>query len=123
MVEIYRKGDLKKADRRKSARPENRRVHPRFIFFADCELTDRSSASHYEIRVMEIAAGGCFVDLTVAIEQGTDAHIRIRKDDGIFEAEGRAAYINSSMGIGIAFISVSPERQLVLDGRIQRLTR
>jgi hypothetical protein len=43
MVEVYRKGDFKKRDRSKVARPEGCRVHPRYIFFADCELTDRSS--------------------------------------------------------------------------------
>src|ERR1700691_586426 len=88
MVEVYRKGDFKKSDRRKSARPEDRRVHPRFIFFADCELTDRSSGSHYETRVTEISAGGCFIDLTVAIEQESEVHVRIRKSERIFEAEG-----------------------------------
>jgi hypothetical protein len=123
MVEVYRKGDFKKPDRRKSARPQARRVHPRFIFFADCELTDHSNGSHYETRVTEISLGGCFVDLTVAIPQGTDVHVRIRKEARIFEASGQAAYIHPAMGIGIAFINVSAENQQVLDGWVQSLTR
>jgi hypothetical protein len=123
MVEAYRKGDFKKPDRRKSARPEDRRVHPRFIFFADCELTDCSNGSHYETRLTEISLGGCFVDLGVAIPQGTDVNVRVRKDDHIFETEGVAAYIYPSMGIGIAFVNVSLENQQVLDGWIQSLTR
>jgi hypothetical protein len=123
MVEVYRKGDFKKPERRKSARPEDRRVHPRFIFFADCELTDRSNGSHYDTRVTEISLGGCFVDLTVAIAQGTDVHIRIRKDDQIFDTEGVAAYVYPSMGIGIGFANVSGESQHVLKGWIESLTR
>jgi hypothetical protein len=123
MVEVYRKGDFKKPDRRKSARPQDRRVHPRFIFFADCELTDRSNGSHYETRVTEISLGGCFVDLTVAIPQGTDVHVRIRNEDRIFEAPGQAAYIYPAMGIGIAFVNVSAENQQVLDGWVRSLTR
>jgi PilZ domain len=123
MVEVYRKGDFKKPDRRKSARPQDRRVHPRFIFFADCELTDRSNGSHYETRVTEISLGGCFVDLSVAIAQGTDLHIRVRKDDHIFDTEGIAAYVYPSMGIGIGFVNVSPESQQVLNGWIESLTR
>jgi len=123
MVEVYRKGDFKKSDRRKAPRPEDRRVHPRFIFFADCELADDSNGSHYEACVTEISLGGCFVDLTVAIPQGTDVHIRVRKDDHIFDSEGMAAYIYPSMGIGIAFVSVSPESQQVLNGWIEGLAR
>jgi hypothetical protein len=99
MVEVYRKGDFQKPDRRKANR--DRRVHPRYIFFADCELTDRSTGSHYETRVAEISMGGCFVDLTVAIPQETDVHLRVRKDDRIFETEGHAAYTYPSMGIGL----------------------
>ena len=121
MVEVYRKGDFQKPDRRKANR--DRRVHPRYIFFADCELTDRSTGSHYETRVTEISAGGCFIDLTVAIEQESEVHVRIRKSERIFEAEGRAAYIHPSMGIGVAFISMSPESQQILDGWVQSLTR
>jgi hypothetical protein len=123
MVEVYQKGDFKKPDRRKVARPQDRRVNPRFIFFADCELIDRSSRSHYETRVTEISVGGCFVDLAVVIQQGTDLHIRIRNEDRIFETEGRAAYTHPSMGIGVAFINVSPESQQVLNGWIQSLMR
>jgi PilZ domain len=123
MVEVYRKGDFKKPDRRQAARPQDRRVNPRFIFFADCELIDHSSGSHYETRVTDISCGGCFVDLSVAIAQGTDVHIRVRKDDHIFETEGVAAYIYPTMGIGIAFVDVSPQSQQVLDGWIQGLTR
>jgi hypothetical protein len=42
MVEVYRKGDFQKPDRRKANR--DRRAHPRYILFADCELTDRRPA-------------------------------------------------------------------------------
>jgi hypothetical protein len=117
------RADFKKPDRRKSSRPEDRRVHPRFIFFADCELTDRSNGSHYETRVTEISLGGCFVDLSVAIAQGTGLHIRVRKDGQIFDTEGIAAYIYPSMGIGIRFVNVSSESQEVLNGWIESLTR
>jgi hypothetical protein len=123
MVEVYRKGDFKKPDRRKAARPEDRRVHPRYVFFADCELTDRSSGSHYETRVTEISLGGCFVDLVVPIVQGTDLHLRVTKEDRTFEAEARAVYTYPSMGNGIAFVSVSPENQRILEDWVQSLRR
>ena len=121
MVEVYRKGDFQKPDRRKANR--DRRAHPRYIFFADCELTDHSTGSYYENRVTDISQGGCFVDLTVAIPQGTGVHIRARKDDQIFETECVAAYIYPSMGVGVAFVNVSPQNQQVLDRWIESLTR
>jgi hypothetical protein len=123
MVEAYRKGDFKKPDRRKSARPEDRRVHTRYIFFADCELTDRAAGTHYETRVTEIAMGGCFVDLTVALAAGTDVHLRVKNEDQIFEADGRAVYTHPAMGNGIAFVSISPESQKILESWIHKLAR
>ncbi|MGA8233449.1 MAG: PilZ domain-containing protein [Candidatus Acidiferrales bacterium] len=121
MVEVYRKGDFQKPDRRKPNR--DRRVHPRYIFFADCELTDRSTDSHYEVRVTEISAGGGFVDLIVAIPPETEVHLRVRSEDRIFQAEGRVAYHPPSMGHGITFVRSSPDSQQILDGWIQSLTR
>ena len=82
MVELYRKGDFQKLDRRKS----DRRVHPRYVFFAECDLTELSSGSRYEARVTEISLGGCFVDLLVPLLQGTDLRLRITKEDRTFEA-------------------------------------
>jgi hypothetical protein len=123
VVEVYKKGDFKKPDRRKATRPEDRRVHPRYVFFADCELTDRTAGTHYETRVTELAMGGCFVDLTVALAMGTDVRIRVRNEDQIFEADGRAVYNQNAMGNGIAFVSVSPENQKILENWIQKLAR
>jgi hypothetical protein len=123
LVEVYQKGDFKKPDRRKATRPEDRRVHPRYIFFADCDLADRTAGTHYETRVTELAMGGCFVDLPVALAMGTDVHIRVRKEDQIFDADGRAVYNQNAMGNGIAFVSVSPESQKVLESWIQKLAR
>jgi hypothetical protein len=123
MVELYRKGDFKKPERRKAGRPGDRRAHPRYVFFADCEVTDGSSGSRYETRVTEISLGGCFVDLAVLITQGTDLHLRISNEDRTFEADARAVYTFPSMGNGIAFISVSPEDQLILEDWIQSLQR
>ena len=122
MVEIYRKGDYKKTDRRKATRPEDRRVHPRFIFFADCVLTDAASDTH-NTRVTEISMGGCFVDLTAAIAPGTEVHIRVTKEERTFEAEGRVLYTVPSVGSGIVFVRVSPENQGLLEGWIKNLLR
>jgi hypothetical protein len=63
------------------------------------------------------------VDLPVALAMGTDVRIRVRKEDQIFEADGRAVYNQSAMGNGIAFVSVSPESQQVLETWIQKLAK
>ena len=121
MVEIYRKGDYKKPDRRKETRPEDRRIHPRFVFFADCVLTD-SSGSH-NTRVTEISIGGCFVEMAGPIARDTDVTISITKDERIFEASGRLLYAVASVGSGIVFVSVSPANSQILENWIKNLSR
>jgi hypothetical protein len=122
MVE-HGKGDSKMADQRKSRRGEDRRVHPRYDFFAQCELTDKSSGTGYEARVTKIAMGCCFVDLPVVLPQGTDVNLRIIKEGRTFEAQGRATYSYPSMGNGIAFVSMTLENQEVLEGWIASVAR
>jgi PilZ domain len=112
--------DAKKTDRRKSRRGEDRRVYPRYVFFAQCELIDRSSRTVYTGRVTQIAEGSCFVDIPVVLPQGTDVNVRIIKEGRTLEAEGRATYNYPSMGIGIAFTRLSLENQQILEGWIKK---
>jgi hypothetical protein len=123
MVDARDKGNSKMADRRKSRRGEDRRVHPRYDFFAQCELTVRSSGARYEARVTQIAMGCCFVDLSVVLPQGTDVNMRIIKEGRTFEGEGRATYSYPSMGNGIAFVSMTLENQQILKQWIESLAR
>ena len=115
------KGDFKKPDRRNSSPAEDRRVHPRYIFFAHCELADRSSGTLCKGHVTQIAMGFCFVNLQVVLPQGTDIMVRIIKEGRTFEAEGHATYNYPSMGIGIAFTSLSVKSQQTLQDRIQKV--
>ncbi|MGA8233450.1 MAG: PilZ domain-containing protein [Candidatus Acidiferrales bacterium] len=121
MTDAPDKGDSKKFDRRKSRSGEDRRVYPRYDFFAQCELTIQSSGARYEARVTQIALGSCFVDLPVVLPQGTDVTVRIIKEGRPFEATGRATYHYPSLGIGIAFTSLSAENQQTLDGWIKKV--
>jgi hypothetical protein len=113
--------DERDSNRRKSRRGEDRRVYPRYVFFAQRELTDRSSGTLYTGRVTQIAMGSCFVDLPVVLAQATDVNVRIFKEGRVFEAEGRATYNYPSMGIGIAFSRLSMETQQILEGWIKKL--
>jgi hypothetical protein len=121
MVDAHEKGDSKKADRRESRRGDDRRVHPRYDFFAQCELTNKSSGARYEARVTQIAMGCCFVDLPLVLPQGTEVHLRIIKEGRSFEAVGRATYSYPSMGNGIAFVSMTLEHQETLERWIESL--
>jgi hypothetical protein len=122
MVEVYRKGDYKKPDRRKQARPEDRRVHPRFVFFADCVLID-SEGQRYDTRVTEISMGGCYVDSRAAFPRNSNVEIRFTKDGLSFTAEGRVLYTVPSVGSGIVFVSMSPENRTLLERWIDNLAR
>lgn len=122
MAEIYRKGDYKNTERRKETRPEERRVHPRFVFFAECVLMD-GEGQRYETRVTEISMGGCFVDSTAAIARDSNVEIRFTKDGFTFKAEGRVLYTVASVGSGIMFVSMSQENQSILQDWIGNLVR
>jgi hypothetical protein len=51
--------------------------------------------------------GCCFVALPLVLAQGTDLNVPVNKEGRVFEAKGRATYNYASMGIGIAFTSLS----------------
>jgi PilZ domain-containing protein len=121
MVELYRKGDYKNPDRRKITRPEDRRIHPRFVFFADCVLNDSSEL--HKTRVTETSMGGCFVEMAGPIAQNTDVTISITKDEQTSEARGRLLYAVASVGSGIVFVRLSQANGQILENWISGLSR
>lgn len=112
MAESYNTGNVAR----------DRRLNPRSIFIAHCLLVGASGARH-ETRVTEISMGGCFVDLKDSLPVAMQLHVSITKDGRVFEAEGRAIYSLPPVGIGIVFVSMTPENQRIVQTWIRSLER
>lgn len=95
--------------------PSNRRRFPRYSFVADAEVLEGTAQMRFKARVSEIGAQGCYIDVLNPAPGNSAVRINIFKDGKAFEAEGRVAYSQNAMGMGILFTKVSPEHQAILD--------
>lgn len=99
----------------------NRRCTPRFPFIAEVEVTDSSSGAKLSARVSEIGLRGCYVDSLNPFPEGSLVHIRIHKDDGVFETPAKVIYIHPGLGMGICFQDSAPEQLPTLKKWITKL--
>ena len=98
-----------------------RRSAPRYSLIASTEITEPASGARMSGRISEISRTGCYLDLLNTLPAGTSVHIRVIRDKGIFESDGKIVYVQDRMGMGIAFTDVSAEQQQILDSWVEEL--
>lgn len=89
--------------------PAERRRHLRFPFSATLEAVDIKSGTKITGRTSDLGLGGCYVDTLTVFPVGTEAKIRIIRENETFEAQVRIVYSLNGMGMGMAFISAQPK--------------
>ena len=60
-------------------------------------------------RIADISEGGIFIDTPVPSEVGTPLSLRFSLDGEAIEAEGRVAYSQPYIGMGVEFTEISPD--------------
>jgi len=99
----------------------NRRKMPRYPVVAEAQVTDLSTGSKFNVRISELSAGGCYVDILNAIPDGSLVRVSVVRDKGNFEAEGKVVYNHPGMGLGVCFIAVEPHDRETLNAWITEL--
>jgi PilZ domain len=99
----------------------SRRV-PRYSLIADVEVTDVQSGIQIRERTRELALFGCRVDTLKHFPKGTSVKIKVIHEGGEMVALGRVVYARPDIGMGIAFTSVAPEDERILEEWIVGLT-
>jgi hypothetical protein len=92
------------------ASPSERRRNLRFQFSATVEAVESKSGTKVVGRTSDLGLGGCYVDTLSPFPVGTEAKIRILRENESFEAQVRVVYSLIGMGMGLAFVSAQPKQ-------------
>jgi PilZ domain len=92
------------------ASPAERRRNLRFPFSATVEAIEPKSGTKVTGRTSDLGLGGCYVDTLSPFPVGTEATIRILRQNESFEAQAKVVYSLIGMGMGLAFVSAQPKQ-------------
>src|SRR6478736_9008293 len=81
---------------------------------ASVEVTELQSGTLLSARISELGLGGCYVDALNPFPEGTLVHLRILRDQGVFETNAKVVYSELKFGMGIAFAEMKPEQLSLL---------
>ena len=96
---------------------DSMRTHraPRHSFVAGIHLTDLQSEQHLAAHIENLNLLGCFVETVTPFPKGTKVKMQIPHAGANFIAIGKVAYSRTNAGMGIAFVTIEPKSQDVLD--------
>lgn len=95
--------------------PLERHRARRFSFHASIELTDLQAETQIKEQTSDVSLFGCHVDTLKPLPAGTKVRVRISYRSQNFDALGKVVYSRENSGMGILFIKIEPNDQLVLD--------
>jgi hypothetical protein len=104
------------------ASPVERRRNLRFPFSAAVEAVEIKSGAKVTGRTSDLGLGGCYVDTLNPLPVGTEAKIRILRENESFEAEARVIYSQIGMGMGFAFVSAQPNQVQLFQRWLQEIS-
>ena len=97
------------------SQPAKKRSVRRCPFVASVEVTDVSSGTKLSARTSELGIGGCYVETLNPFAEGELVHLRILKDEGVFETKAKVVYCHTNCGMGLAFRDTNAKQRLVLE--------
>ena len=87
----------------------------RYPFAASIELTDVRSERLLTARTTNLSLFGCYVHTTDPFPQGTKVSLRITHGGTSLAALGKVVHSEPNSGMGIAFTTVEPPSQAILE--------
>ena len=96
----------------------NQRSARRCPLVASAEVTDLRSGTRLSARISELGVGGCYVDALTPFPEGTLVKLRILRDQGAFESNGKVVYTHANFGMGVAFTNVTEDQRSILEAWI-----
>jgi hypothetical protein len=99
----------------------NQRSVLRCPLVASAEITDLHSGTRLSVRISELGVGGCYVDALTPFPEGTLVKLRIIRDQGAFESNGKVVYTHANFGMGVAFTNVTSDQRSILEGWIAEI--
>jgi hypothetical protein len=100
----------------------NKREVPRFTLIATAILREPETDMKISGRISELSRKGCYVDTLITLPEGTKLEVRISRDQGVFESQGKIVYVQSGMGMGVVFMDLPTEQLKTLDSSLAELS-
>ena len=95
---------------------------PRYSLIASVEVIEPANDVRLSGRISEISRKGCYIDMLNTLPTGTHIVVRVSRDKGAFETQGKVIYAQESMGMGIAFVDPAEEQLRTLDAWLEELS-
>jgi hypothetical protein len=102
--------------------PNERRRNLRFPFTATVEVVETKSGTKVTGRTSDLGLGGCYVDTLSPFPVGSEAKIRILRENESFEAHVKVVYSLIGMGMGLAFVSAQPKQVRLFQRWLQEIS-
>ena len=102
--------------------PVERRRNLRFPFSSTVEAVENNSGTKVIGRTSDLGLGGCYVDTLSPFPVGTEAKIRILRENESFEAQAKVVYSLMGMGMGLAFVSAQPKQVRIFQRWLQEIS-
>ena len=99
-----------------------RRRNLRFPFSATVEAIEPKSGTKVTGRTSDLGLGGCYVDTLSPFPVGTEATIRILRQNESFQAQAKVVYSLIGMGMGLAFVTAQPKQIRIFQRWLQELS-
>jgi PilZ domain len=103
------------SQRNKPLQPTKQRSVRRCALVASVEVTELRTGALLSARISELGVGGCYVDALNPFPEGALVRLRILRDQGVFETKAKVVYCDSTFGMGLAFIEVTPDQRSLLE--------
>jgi hypothetical protein len=95
--------------------PGKKRAVRRCQLVASAEVTEPSSGTRLSARISELGLGGCYIETLNPFPDGTQVHLRILRDQGVFETKAKVVYSQGNFGMGLAFSEMAPDQRSLLE--------
>lgn len=97
-----------------AALSHERRLFQRLPMAVQVELRVKNESVPIRSKTADISMGGCYVEMSVTLETGTDLDIILWLEQRKLQIQGRIVTKHPHFGNGIEFIGLSPDSEKLL---------
>src|SRR5882762_9521668 len=99
---------------RASVAEQDRRLASRNMLVASAEAEELTSGVNLSARTSDVSVHGCYLDTINPFSPGTRIRVHLTKGNQTFHSLGVVTYTHQGMGMGVAFMEISPQAREIV---------